>query len=117
MGKITTHVLDLANGAPAAQLLVELHECTADARRAIASARTNASGRIAEPLLEGSALHKARYALTFHVADYYRLRGVTLPDPPFIDKVVIEFGVADAHENYHVPLLISPWSYSTYRGS
>lgn len=117
MGKITTHVLDLASGAPAAQVLVELHECSGDARRALASTRTNAFGRSAAPLLEGEALRKGRYALTFHVADYFRARGVSLPDPPFVDKVVIEFGVAHPQESYHVPLLISPWSYSTYRGS
>jgi len=69
------------------------------------------------PLLEGAALSQGRYSLTFHVAAYFRSLGMTLPDPPFLDEVVIAFGIADARQNYHVPLLVSPWSYSTYRGS
>jgi 5-hydroxyisourate hydrolase len=78
---------------------------------------TNADGRCATPLLEGAALRPGRYSLTFHVAAYYRSLGMTLPEPPFLDEVVIAFGIADAGQNYHVPLLVSPWSYSTYRGS
>jgi 5-hydroxyisourate hydrolase len=68
-------------------------------------------------MLEGSSLRAGRYALTFHVAEYFRAAGVQLPEPPFFDEVVVWFGIADAAQNYHVPLLVSPWSYSTYRGS
>jgi 5-hydroxyisourate hydrolase len=78
---------------------------------------TDADGRIAGALLEGSDFRPGRYALTFHVADYFRARGTVLPDPPFLDLVVIRFGIADAQQHWHVPLLVSPWSYSTYRGS
>lgn len=117
MGRITTHVLDLAAGIPAAGVLVELHEHGAIASRPVTSQRTDADGRCPEPLIEGVALRAARYRLTFHVADYFRARGQPLADPPFLDEVVIEFGVADPSQNYHVPLLVSPWSYTSYRGS
>ncbi len=117
MGRITTHVLDLAAGIPAAGMLVELHERTAAAPRSLAAVRTNAEGRCPQALLEGAAVHVGRYSLTFHVADYFRARGIELPEPPFLDTVVIEFGVADLQQSYHVPLLVSPWSYSSYRGS
>ena len=85
--------------------------------RLVASRRTTADGRCPEPLIEGAYLRTARYSLTFHVAAYFRGRSVQLSEPPFLDKVVIEFGVADPAQNYHVPLLVSPWSYSSYRGS
>jgi 5-hydroxyisourate hydrolase len=117
MGKLTTHVLNLAAGAPAAGLRVELHDLGAAAPRLLAQQRTDADGRCAQPLLEGGALQAGRYALTFYVAEYFRALGVKLPEPPFIDEVVIRFGVASPEQNYHVPLLVSPWSYSTYRGS
>jgi 5-hydroxyisourate hydrolase len=81
------------------------------------TAQTNADGRCAAPLLEGAAFRAGRYSLTFHVAAYFRSLEVALTEPPFLDEVVIAFGVADARRNYHVPLLVSPWSYSTYRGS
>jgi 5-hydroxyisourate hydrolase len=81
------------------------------------AAQTNADGRCAAPLLEGAAFRAGRYALTFHVAAYFRSLGHALAKPPFLDEVVIAFGIADAGQNYHVPLLVSPWSYSTYRGS
>jgi 5-hydroxyisourate hydrolase len=79
--------------------------------------RTNADGRCDRPLLEGAAFKAGQYSLTFHVAEYFGARGVSLPNPPFLVTVVVNFGVAKAEENYHVPLLVSPWSYSTYRGS
>jgi 5-hydroxyisourate hydrolase len=81
------------------------------------TAQTNADGRCAAPLLEGAALRVGRYSLTFHVAAWFRAQNVALAEPPFLDEVVIAFGIADAGQNYHVPLLVSPWSYSTYRGS
>jgi 5-hydroxyisourate hydrolase len=118
LGKLTTHVLDVAAGIPAAGMRVELHDlASATTPRLIQEARTNAEGRMAAPLLEGAALKVGRFALTFHVAEYFRGRGIELSDPPFLDEVVVRFGIADASQNYHVPLLASPWSYSTYRGS
>jgi 5-hydroxyisourate hydrolase len=96
---------------------IELHEANAAQRRLVAQNRTNEDGRCAKPLLEGSSLRAGRYTLTFHVAEYFRSVGAKLSEPPFIDEVVVQFGVADPEQNYHVPLLVSPWSYSTYRGS
>jgi 5-hydroxyisourate hydrolase len=114
MGRITTHVLDTAAGRPAAGLKVVLSRL--DTMPAIvAEAVTNADGRIDRPLLEGSNFAIGRYEIVFHVGDYFRA-GIALPDPPFLDLVPLRFGVAeDAH--YHVPLLVSPYAYSTYRGS
>jgi 5-hydroxyisourate hydrolase len=117
MGKLTTHVLDVAAGIPAAGVRLELHDAASSPPRLLAGTRTNHDGRCDGPLLEGSAFRAGRYSLTFHVAEYFRARGVSLPDPPFLDEVVVKFGVADASTNYHVPLLVSPWSHSTYRGS
>ncbi len=117
MGKLTTHVLDLAAGIPAANMQVELHDVTSSPPRSLARVRTNEDGRCAQPLLEGSHLRAGRYSLTFRVAEYFRSHGSKLPDPPFLDDVVISFGIADTGQSYHVPLLVSPWSYSTYRGS
>ena len=114
MGRLTTHVLDTASGKPAAGVRVVLRRDgeTTD----IAEALTNADGRLDQPLLEGGAFKAGRYELTFHVGDYFRVRGAALADPPFLDVVPIRFAVAeDAH--YHVPLLVSPFGYSTYRGS
>ena len=117
MGKLTTHVLNVASGIPAAGMRVELRAVTAEPARLVCAAHTDADGRCPGPLLEGDALRIGRYSLTFHVADYFRALGMQLPEPPFLDDVVIAFGIADAAQNYHVPLLVSPWSYSTYRGS
>ena len=117
MGKLTTHVLNLTAGTPAAGMRLELHEVGADGLRLLTQSRTNGDGRCAQPLLDGDSLRVGRYTLTFHVAEYFRAQGLQLPEPPFIDQVVIQFGIADSAQNYHVPLLTSPWSYSTYRGS
>jgi 5-hydroxyisourate hydrolase len=122
MGKLTTHVLNIAAGIPAAGMRIELRAAAADSSTAldlppIAAAQTNADGRCPAPLLEGAALRAGRYTLTFHVAAYFRALGYALAEPPFLDEVVIGFGLADPHRDYHVPLLVSPWSYSTYRGS
>ena len=117
MGKLTTHVLDISAGVPAAGMRIALQELLAASSRHITEARTNQDGRCASPLLEGSALRAGRYCLTFYVAEYFRAQGVVLPEPPFLDEVAIRFGIADASQSYHVPLLVSPWSYSTYRGS
>lgn len=116
MGRLTTHVLDTASGVPAQGMRVELRRADAAAARTL-SFETNADGRPAGALLEGGDLGIGRYELHFHVGDYFRARGATLPDPAFLDVVVIAFGIADPTQHYHVPLLVSPWSYSTYRGS
>jgi 5-hydroxyisourate hydrolase len=116
MGKLTTHVLNVAAGIPAVGMRVDLR-CLSDASVAPRGALTDADGRFGAPLLDGAAFAPGRYALTFQVAAYFRSLGMVLPEPPFLDEVVIAFGIADAGQNYHVPLLVSPWSYSTYRGS
>lgn len=118
MGKLTTHVLDLNSGKPAADMRIELQfQRDAGSSLSTLAFTTNADGRVPQPLLEGAALHKGRYALIFHVAEYFRSQGFVLAEPSFLDQVRIDFGVADAAQNYHVPLLVTPWSYSTYRGS
>ena len=116
MATLTTHVLNTATGCPAAGMRLELR-CLSAASEPAVDARTNADGRCTAPLLHGTGLRAGRYALTFHVAAYFRALEVSLPEPPFLDEVVIAFGIADPSQNYHVPLLVSPWSYSTYRGS
>jgi len=117
MAKLTTHVLNLAAGLPAAGMRIELHSVSVESRSLSASVITNEDGRSPAPLLEGAAFCAGRYSLTFHVALYFRSLGVVIAEPAFLDEVVIAFGVADPTQNYHVPLLVSPWSYSTYRGS
>jgi 5-hydroxyisourate hydrolase len=115
MGRLTTHILDSAHGRPAAGVLVELRR--AGDATPLASARTNADGRCDAPLLEGTAFVPGEYELLFHVGDYFRGLGVKLADPPFLDRVPLRFGIAAAEQHYHVPLLVSPFAYSTYRGS
>lgn len=117
MGRLTTHVLNLAAGTPAAGMRIELHRVDSSPPRVLAQTRTNEDGRCAQPLLEGAELRTGRYALTFHVAEYFRGAGASLTEPAFLDEVVIRFGIADPVQNYHIPLLVTPWSYSTYRGS
>lgn len=116
MGQLTTHVLDTSAGRPAAGLRIELHALEPAASSPLASAVTGSDGRLSAPLLAGPDLRRGRYALTFHVADYFRSRGVPLSDPAFIEEAVIRIGIADPEQHYHVPLLITPWSYSVYRG-
>jgi 5-hydroxyisourate hydrolase len=116
VGRLTTHVLDTAHGTPGAGMALTLYRREGDALRALKSATTGADGRSA-PLLEGDALAPGRYRLVFEAGAYFRRLGVELPEPPFFDEIVIDFGVADVSAHYHVPLLVSPWSYSTYRGS
>ena len=115
MGRITTHVLDTAAGRPAAGMKVVLRRVD-DSLKVIAETVTNADGRCDKPLLEGAAFSAGRYEIVFHVGDYFRDAGMTRADLPFLDVVPVRFGVSeDAH--YHVPLLVSPYAYSTYRGS
>jgi len=115
MGELTTHVLDTSVGLPAGGMHIELHAASGD-RALLASVVTGQDGRCAGPLLAGAAFQVGRYALTFRVSDYFRARGVVLPVPAFIEDVVIHFGIARADQRYHVPLLVSPWSYTVYRG-
>ena len=117
MGKLTTHVLDTANGRPGAGIKVELFALAGDTRRALKTTITNDDGRCDEPLLQGDALVAGEYELVFAAGDYFASIGTKVPEPRFVDRVVLRFGVADATAHYHVPLLVSPWSYSTYRGS
>ncbi len=117
MGKLTTHVLDTMNGCPAAGMAVCLHRIDGDAVRPLRQLRLNDDGRADQPLLQGDDLVPGRYRLVFSVAPYFRGRGVDLPEPAFLDEVPLDFGIADASLHYHVPLLATPWSYSTYRGS
>ena len=115
MSRLTTHVLDTANGVPAAGVAIRLY-ALGESRELCTATATNADGRTDGPLLQDEALHSGPYEIEFDVGPYFRSRGVELPDPAFLDTVVIRFAMqADAH--YHVPLLVSPWSYSTYRGS
>lgn len=116
MGKLTTHVLDTHVGLPAGGVRIELRMIAPDAPHAIGSYKTADNGRVADALLEGDAFRPGRYELTFHVGEYFRSRGLQLPDPAFIEEAVVRIGIADASQHYHVPLLITPWSYSVYRG-
>jgi 5-hydroxyisourate hydrolase len=116
MGRLTTHVLDTANGRPGAAMRIDLFAAEPE-RRLLVSVETNADGRCDAPLLEGPDFQIGTYELVFGAGGYFRELGTELPDPPFVDDVVIRFGIADANQHYHVPLLVSPWSYSTYRGS
>jgi len=113
-GGLTTHVLDTAHGVPAAGVAVTL--CDAGGRE-IAHATTNADGRLDAPILEGEGFRRGAYTLEFEAGAYFRRLGLDLPAPAFVDTVVIAFGIADADSHYHVPLLVSPYGYTTYRGS
>ncbi|MBS1157862.1 MAG: hydroxyisourate hydrolase [Proteobacteria bacterium] len=117
MGRLTTHVLDTAHGQPAAGMQFTLNRIAGDVATPLLAGITNADGRCNGPLLEGAALLPGVYELVFAAADYFRNRGVELPEPPFLDHISLRFGIADAASHYHVPLLVSPWAYSTYRGS
>jgi len=117
MGRLSTHVLDTTIGRPAAGVTIALARRSGNAWTPLKSVVTNADGRTDQPLLEGDALSTGRYRLEFHIGDYFRKAGAKLADPPFFDVVPIEIGIADPSLHYHVPLLCTPWSYSTYRGS
>ncbi|WP_020651465.1 hydroxyisourate hydrolase [Massilia niastensis] len=118
MGKLSTHVLDTAHGRPGAGVKVELYAVYDDSGPTLLrSAVTNSDGRCDKPLLEGAMLQPGRYELVFGAGDYFAALGVELPEPRFLDRITIAFGIADPGQNYHVPLVMTPWSYSTYRGS
>lgn len=116
---LSTHVLDTMHGCPAGAMDVALYTTTPDGRAELVRRfRLDANGRNPEGLLfDHDSLRAGTYRLVFDVASYFRGRGVTLPEPPFLNQVALDFGVADPRAHYHVPLLVSPWSYSTYRGS
>lgn len=117
MGRLTTHVLDTAHGKPAAGMTVEFLTRDGERWTLIKTLVTNADGRTDEPLLAPEAMRAGEFQLMFHAGDYFRRTGVALPQPAFLNRVPIVFGIADVNAHYHVPLLVSPWSYSTYRGS
>ena len=117
MGKLSTHVLDTANGCPAAGMQVTLMRLNDAGSEILQTFDTDDDGRAPAPLLQGADLQRGRYRLIFAVAPYFRARGALLPEPPFVDEVQLDFGIAEPDSHYHVPLLVSPWSYSTYRGS
>lgn len=117
MGRLTTHVLDTASGLPAAGMAYRLERIDGEQRSLLSSGVTNHDGRTDAPLLVGEQFKPGTYELSFAAGDYFRARGAALPEPMFLDIVPLRFGIADPDGHYHVPLLVSPWSYSTYRGS
>ena len=117
MGKLTTHVLDTAHGCPAAGMRVAFFRIDDGVSRELKSFVLDGDGRPDAPLLEGAEHRPGHYRLVFSVAAYFAARGAKLSDPPFLGDVPLDFGIASSGEHYHVPLLVSPWSYSTYRGS
>lgn len=117
MGRLTTHVLDTTHGLSGAEIKVELYKVNEDSTEKLATVITNSDGRTDAPILAGNDFRPGKYQLVFYVADYYRSKGVELDGVPFLDDVVIRFGLDDPEAHYHVPLLVSPYSFSTYRGS
>ncbi|MCM3440568.1 hydroxyisourate hydrolase [Metabacillus halosaccharovorans] len=117
MTGLTTHILDLTHGIPAADVLVQLLRLEDEKASLIKSVRTNGDGRIDLPLLSVEEMWIGEYELLFFIGDYFRGKELPLPEPAFLDKVSIRFGVADVNAHYHVPLLVSPWGYQVYRGS
>ena len=116
MTKLTTHVLDVYSGKPGKGISVELYYLNNSERKKINSVKLNNDGRADSPLAEGKSFIKGKYELVFHIGDYFK--NISLAnDVPFLDDVVVRFGISDSSQRYHVPLLVSPWSYSTYRGS
>ncbi|MFT6558417.1 hydroxyisourate hydrolase [Sneathiella sp.] len=117
MGKLTTHILDTAAGIPGKNIQIDLYILKEDSWELLKTVTSNEDGRCDGPLLEGTDLVCGQYELVFHAGQYFDACDQDLPEPKFLDEIVIRFGVPDATEHYHVPLLVSPYSYSTYRGS
>lgn len=117
MSRLTTHVLDTAHGKPGQGIEVFLYKIVDNQRKLLLSKKTNHDGRCDSSLLEGAAFQAGVYELDFHIGAYFTAQGVKQAQPAFLDVVTIRFGVADPNQHYHVPLVASPWSYSTYRGS
>ena len=116
MTKLTTHVLDVYSGKPGSGIKVDLYQIQNNKREQLSSVILNSDGRADKPLIEGSNFKEGKYELVFFVGDYFK-KITEIPKIPFLDDVVVKFGISNAKEHYHVPLLVSPWSYSTYRGS
>ena len=114
MGKLTTHILDTSMGTPAKEVEIKLYKRNDSSLKLIDSAKTNEDGRCNEPLLSGNLFEEGCYEIEFNIGHYYATKDI---DCPFLKDVVIRFYISNSDENYHVPLLISPFSYSTYRGS
>lgn len=117
MGKLSTHVLDTTTGSPATGMALTLHRIDKDGRELIKTVVTNGDGRTDQPLLSPDEIKVGRYQLTFFVEEYFKHKLVVQDSPAFLDEIPIRFAISDAAANYHVPLLVTPWSYSTYRGS
>ena len=117
MGRLTTHILDTAHGRPGAGIAIRLYRLDGAARTLIDTRTSNGDGRCDAPLLEGDALQAGVYELDFAAGDYFAARGLALATPRFVDVITLRFGISDTAAHYHVPLLVSPYSYSTYRGS
>ncbi|MGJ4892099.1 hydroxyisourate hydrolase [Bradyrhizobium sp. HKCCYLRH3099] len=118
MGRLSTHILDTVRGKPAADVAIDLDVLgPGGAWRRIKQVRSNADGRTDEPVLAGDEFGAGTYLLTFHMGDYFKAHGLASGEPPFLDLIPLRFTVADAAAHYHVPLLATPWSYQTYRGS
>ncbi len=118
-GHLTTHVLDTSQGRPAANVVIEVwaRDPHGENRKLLKTVRTNSDGRTDAPLLEGPELQVGSYELVFAIGDYFAAQSVAMDKPAFLNRIPIRFAVADSAAHYHVPLLVSPWSYSTYRGS
>ena len=116
MGYLTTHVLDTTNGVPASGVAIKLFKIS-DTKELIAETTTNSDGRCDSPILAEADFAKGKYELEFAIGDYYRRLGIQQEEPLFLDDVVLRFGINDVSSHYHVPVLVSPYSYSTYRGS
>ncbi|MBD8525621.1 hydroxyisourate hydrolase [Pseudomarimonas arenosa] len=116
-GKLTTHILDTAHGRPGAGMVLELSVIENRGRRSLGRYTSNSDGRCDAPLLQGDTFVPGIYELDFQAGDYFQKLGLSLAEPKFLDVITLRFGIADANAHYHVPLLVSPYSYSTYRGS
>jgi 5-hydroxyisourate hydrolase len=116
-GKLSTHVLDTAHGHPAGGMKIELWALAEPERQLLKTVTTNKDGRTDQPLLGPAEIKAGTYELVFFVADYFKQKATALASPPFLEQVPVRFGIADPNAGYHVPLLVSPWAYSTYRGS
>ena len=116
MTKLTTHVLDTYSGKPGKNIKVDVYYLLKNKRNKLNSVVLNTDGRTTKPLVEEADFKEGQYELVFFIGDYFK-KITNLPKPPFLDEVIIKFGISNPNEHYHVPLLVSPWSYSTYRGS
>lgn len=117
MGRLTTHILDTATGKPAAHVNITLFAVKSGGNRQITTAVTNDDGRVDDAILDGDGFEAGVYELVFHLGPYFDAQGLDLPSPKFLNDVVLRFGIAETGQHYHVPLLVSPYCYSTYRGS